>query len=363
MLKKIDILNFKCFKNITIDRIAPVTIIGGPNNAGKSALLEAVMLHYSAGQPGMFWSLGNMRNVMLPKPTPSQVWGPLFYQMQESVEFKIGINNDRNEDSLLTVSKLSNHEEGNQSKGQPYEALNNGRELSSVHIRFSHQNQELSGRYVIQQDALQNYTIRFLSDHQNQVSIDGFAKSFSKTILYRNLFDPGTAERLSQITLDGKKKNLMVKTLEIFDESIVDVTTVLNNGMPYIYAVMDNGQSMPINYMGDGIVKAVHILLYILDLKDGILLLDEMENGFYYELYGKLLKVFIETAQKMNCQLVMTTHNIDIIKAALENMKESNRLDDLCYQRLDISDAGERRAYPFSGQALISAFESNMEIR
>ena len=52
-----------------------------------------------------------------------------------------------------------------------------------------------------------------------------------------------------------------------------------------------------IAYQSDaGIVKTNKI-------KNGILLIDEIENGFYYELYDQLLKIFCETALKNNCQI------------------------------------------------------------
>lgn len=363
MLKRIDIFGFKCFENITIDHIAPITIIGGPNNAGKSAVLEAIMLHNSAGNPGVFWSLGNLRNVMLPNPTPYLVWEHLFYHMKDTKEFKIEIEKDSDEFSSVTISKIYNHTEINQSTAQAYEIQNKGLDFSAIHASLSNKKYKLAGSYSIQRNMLQNFTIQFINDPDNKGKLEEYAKYFNKSVLYKNSFDVGTAERLSKIALVPQKKQLMIEILKIFDDSICDVTTVLNNGIAYIYVIMDNGDAMPINYMGDGIVKAVHILLYILEMQNGILLIDEIENGFYYELYGKLLRIFFETALKVNCQIMMTTHNIDIIRKSLENMIEIGKLDDLCYQRLDVSDCGQRKAYPFFGKSLVSAIKSEMEIR
>lgn len=44
MLKKIEISNFKCFEQIKISGFERVNLIGGKNNAGKTALLEKIFL-------------------------------------------------------------------------------------------------------------------------------------------------------------------------------------------------------------------------------------------------------------------------------------------------------------------------------
>ena len=45
MLKEIEIQNFRCFENTKISGFERVNLIGGKNNAGKTALLEAVFLY------------------------------------------------------------------------------------------------------------------------------------------------------------------------------------------------------------------------------------------------------------------------------------------------------------------------------
>ncbi|NJK72937.1 MAG: AAA family ATPase [Microcoleus sp. SU_5_6] len=44
MLKEIEIQNFRCFEHIKISGFERVNLIGGKNNAGKTALLEALLL-------------------------------------------------------------------------------------------------------------------------------------------------------------------------------------------------------------------------------------------------------------------------------------------------------------------------------
>jgi AAA15 family ATPase/GTPase len=43
-IKSLAIVNFKCFKHLSIAGIGKVNLIGGKNNVGKTAFLEAVEL-------------------------------------------------------------------------------------------------------------------------------------------------------------------------------------------------------------------------------------------------------------------------------------------------------------------------------
>lgn len=356
MIKKLEINNFRCFDKFTADNFTPITIIGGSNNSGKSTLLEAVLVNYAVGNIGVYWSLVNIRNGYVPHPMlPQQVWGPLF-------------NNKTDVDTLSIRSSWGN---ADLAEFELSKIFDSGiREqvsdtLSAIGMRFKSQQYEVSGKCIIQNDMMQNNRIVFQSDDGHEIKSEEFNRTFGKCMLYKGVpCDSRLPERISKMILDNEKKELIIQVLQNFDKDIVDIRTVLDNGMSYIYVIPKQGEPLAINYMGDGINKALLIICNILSLKNGVLLIDEIENGFYYELYGKLMNVFFETALNNKCQLIMTTHNLDVIESALDSMVEFDRLDDLCYQRIDVSKrTGKRIAKSFSGKALAAAFESNMEIR
>jgi AAA15 family ATPase/GTPase len=45
MIEKISIKNFRCFGNTTIEGFKRINLIGGLNNSGKTALLEAILMN------------------------------------------------------------------------------------------------------------------------------------------------------------------------------------------------------------------------------------------------------------------------------------------------------------------------------
>jgi predicted ATP-dependent endonuclease of OLD family len=47
-IDKVQIRNYRCISKLEIDQLAPITILVGRNNTGKSALLEALALASTA---------------------------------------------------------------------------------------------------------------------------------------------------------------------------------------------------------------------------------------------------------------------------------------------------------------------------
>ena len=52
MLERLHIKNFRALRDLEMDELARINLIGGRNNSGKTSLLEALFLLSTAGKPG-----------------------------------------------------------------------------------------------------------------------------------------------------------------------------------------------------------------------------------------------------------------------------------------------------------------------
>lgn len=79
MIKTLRIQNFRCFQDLSVKDLSPITLFGGRNNSGKSAILEAVFLNFGYRNPNIFFALaaGRNGNGNL-QATPERIWDPLF---------------------------------------------------------------------------------------------------------------------------------------------------------------------------------------------------------------------------------------------------------------------------------------------
>jgi AAA15 family ATPase/GTPase len=128
--------------------------------------------------------------------------------------------------------------------------------------------------------------------------------------------------------------------------------------------LVDAGLSkrIPVNMMGDGARKIVSLLTAVYDCKDGILLIDEISNGFHYSVMRSLWKVLINASIKNNTQLFVTTHDVDSIKglrdAALENHK-----DIVATFKLLRTNDDELKAFHYSLESLDYSINQEIEVR
>jgi len=72
MITSMHIENFKCFKDFDID-LGPFTVLVGPNDSGKTAFLQAIMIA-GAGGPNSKWGPGNLRSNAGIEPGTANLW-------------------------------------------------------------------------------------------------------------------------------------------------------------------------------------------------------------------------------------------------------------------------------------------------
>lgn len=106
MFKSITIKNFRCFKNLTLEQLERVNLIGGMNNIGKTAFLEAIYLLSGPNSIELPLSLNFKRGIVRQETIDVEdICEWLFYEKRS--ELVIQINTiDENEQSSELKLKL-----------------------------------------------------------------------------------------------------------------------------------------------------------------------------------------------------------------------------------------------------------------
>ena len=63
--------NFRCFKDLEVQDLARINLIAGMNNVGKTALLEAPLIHGSDQNPRIALALDGLRGLSYGSGSPS----------------------------------------------------------------------------------------------------------------------------------------------------------------------------------------------------------------------------------------------------------------------------------------------------
>ena len=121
---------------------------------------------------------------------------------------------------------------------------------------------------------------------------------------------------------------------------------------------------VPYQLMGDGIIRLLSIIVSISQTENGILLIDEIENGFHYSVLNKLWQSVYETAIQYNVQIFITTHSFECAKA-FGNIEYDNKLteDNSRIFRIENNNNNEFKSIKFDTEDIGSSFESKWEIR
>ena len=95
MIQSISFQNFRGFKNLELPELAPITLLSGKNNAGKSTVLEGLFLLVDHSDPMCFGKICNFRNLSA-IPDFDILWKPLFYQLNadESIRISAHLEHD-----------------------------------------------------------------------------------------------------------------------------------------------------------------------------------------------------------------------------------------------------------------------------
>ena len=119
--------------------------------------------------------------------------------------------------------------------------------------------------------------------------------------------------------------------------------------------------------MGDGIIKIIAILAAISEGKNGILFIDEIENGLHYSSLMPLWKAILKMALESHVQLFIATHSDECIHAMVRTYQtyhESGIGEDfVSLFRIDRNRDGQHRAIQYDSDILLAGLGEDFEVR
>jgi AAA15 family ATPase/GTPase len=118
---------------------------------------------------------------------------------------------------------------------------------------------------------------------------------------------------------------------------------------------------LPLVLMGQGLGRFASILLRIANARNGVVMVDEIENGFHYSVMEKVWRAIGEAARRFDVQVFATTHSWECIGAA-HRAFEAAKTYDFRLHRLDRVD-GDIEAVVYDQKMLSTAMATDLEVR
>lgn len=319
MIKNITIENFRCFKDLKVSKFAQVNLISGKNNAGKTALLEAIFLNVSS-RPNAIYFLRKMRREQadFSKILPEKTWDNFFFQQNKSdgILIKVDLKNDSSKlvrintrGSIYDVPN-GDYQTEDEDDYQTDVSLTSETEsvISPIYIRSEINGQTFSESRIISSPkglTAKHHQISELERFpiQNAVLIPSFL-----TISNRDL----TAE-FDTARLNGKG-NEVLKVFQAIDSSIETVES-FSIGEPTLYLKRQQEPRLPLSLFGDAINRVAEITLKLVNNQSSVLLVDEIENGIHHSSQVDFWNFLGKLAHDLNVQVFATTHSLEMTQA------------------------------------------------
>lgn len=365
LLDSLEIQNFRGFCDLQIGRLGRVNLIVGKNNIGKSSLLEALELYARRGFPALIWQFLRTRNELRETSAARSEENLddlltslkyLFYGRREikdnPVPIHIGPINSPEETLLVSVGWFARDFDPQEGPIrwrplQPDEYLSVDNPVPRLTVSLGQgfkADYPLPGRFS-----------RLVSSDRgfNCVSIgaNGLSRAQAGSLWDRVTLTALDVEALSalQIVAPG------VEGLSFIGETESSPTRI-----PLI-RIKDIEEPLPLGSLGNGMFRVLSIVLALANAKDGILLVDEIENGIHYTVQPELWKLIFRLARQLNTQVFATTHNWDCIEA-FQMADEEDKQEEGMLIRLSLKK-NEVTATLFDKEELQIATRERIELR
>jgi AAA15 family ATPase/GTPase len=374
MLESFQIRNFRLFQHLEVGRLGRVNLVVGRNNAGKSTFLEAVELYasnasstvlldlvesrqetwFSEAQPHSPNFLGNpVRHLFFGHKLPrigeegislGEVFstkklhiGAAAYQNKNDDEGtirKIRISDVQFDEDLSNVEVFLVAEEGERTR----RLFRLDRDVRDIRrgSRILYERQESEFKYTWQIVSTENMPNRKLAALWDLTSLTNLE---SEVISALGLID----DRVSGVAF------------------VEDISRgrASDNRIPLV-KIKGIDEPLPLKSMGDGITRLFHIIVALVNARNGILLIDEFENGLHWSVQPKVWDIVFQLSERLNVQVFATTHSRDCIGGFDHAWNNHPALG--AFFRLDAKDE-IIKATEYTSETLTDAIDMDVEVR
>jgi AAA15 family ATPase/GTPase len=313
-LTEIEIEKFKCFSNFKAEGFKRVNLIGGKNNVGKTAFMEACYVNVSGV------SVDHVITALID-----------IKFMRENVN--------------LMLNPVSSVEQLDSTKH--YSAISNRHRVCYLWVEG---NAKKEYRLKIDYDDdfhinAKDISIRLLRE-DSIAFIDNFGWRDDELI-----------KAYSAIQRKNKEDELNILIRE-FDNSIENFK-IIGGSKPQCGV---NEEYRDITEFGDGLKHYISIICALYACENGYLFIDEIGNGIHYTQHDKLWELILTLSKKTNCQVFAITHSKEMLESFARVAKKLDE-QDISYTTLVKNKQQEIKAITQDCEMLIYSMSQEHEVR
>ena len=172
----------------------------------------------------------------------------------------------------------------------------------------------------------------------------------------------GLAKIYSQTELKGQHQPV-IDLLQAFDAEIESVRVFNNTGKPLLNIRRKNEPFMLLSSFGDAMNRMVDLVLRIVNNENGIVLIDEIENGVHYTKHEAIWALIFTLADRFKVQIFATTHSKEMMSSFDRVAINNNTVEAKYIEVFKSSRTNDIKSNVFDRKKLEYALSQNEPLR
>jgi len=346
MLQSFQLENFRCFEHVEMSGLRPINVIVGRNASGKTALLEGLRLALS-GTPQIVPWLNQFRGIGFVMPqawsreTFEALWETIFFQGNTEKTIRLAFASPEHTWRLRIFfnRQAQGASPGTAATTPPAVSPVPSQVPPSAVFPLVFERQVDDGERSI---LLATVVAPGVPFNQPGPDLGPRTAFFSSTIAYA---PQDAAIWLTQLNVENRDavvKASLRKEFPYIEDLAVGTTAYAPTGTVFL-SVAGVEKKLPGPLVSAGIWKILTLACATAMHRDGILLVDEIDNGIYWDKLPAVWSMLHQLARESRCQIFASTHSYECLKALLPAMKEdedsfslmrTERTEGLCSVRM-----------------------------
>ncbi len=346
MIESLELRGFRCFEQLPITPLKRFNLIVGESGSGKTSLMEALFL-VGGANPEIYlrlrgWrGLGNMLRVNT-KDSYESLFRDLFYNFQQAKGAWLSCN-----DSDAGRRSLEIYYKGQDSFSLPLtDVVGNAFRIDPIIFKW---------------DIADTIYESTLDLKDNAFKISGSAPV--GPISYYNAVNTSPTENAVAFSSLSRRYEVqgLIEPLKRIFPFVEDISLeTLSGGDSVLYVSVGLSEKLPLGDLSGGINKFLAIALGILANPGGLVLVDEIEDGFYFKNLPDIWSALVNLCEQKKVQLIATTHSKEFLKSVVPSLESAAIAQQFQLMRLEKTESQpeiKRFQGPLYRDALVSDFE------
>jgi len=269
-IKNIEIKNFKCFDDFKAEGFGRVNLIGGKNNVGKTAFMEAVCINVYPK------NINNMTSVLM-----SPKFARTFLELDRKA---------------LTQEERKFF-------------------LEAIEDYYSISNINIIEFFIKDKDGEKKYFFK-INKKETTININNFSYEMERVKNIKFLTNLGfinlQLKEVYEAVQIKDKEEILYKYINEFDKNILNFK-IIGGDKPK--CKVKDGIYRDIDEFGDGLKHYISIICSLYACENGYLFIDEIDNGIHYTQLDRVWEIILTLSKEQNVQVFATTHSKECIES------------------------------------------------